>query len=187
MDTYGIPDYTDLLIKGIRITFSELDLTEIFKNIIIYFIFLLILAVFLVVYFDKNVIERFFSNDYREYFRPLIFYLSMLVLIQSINIQTNLPAIFFEILYIIVIVKLIGLVNIDTGSAILQILGGFALIQLILSPIGNLENIESTLVISLSLTSLLIFFLVFVSGNRWNEKIIIFYKKTTNNIIKFLI
>lgn len=187
MDIVGFLGYAISLITAVRITFSDLNLMEIFRNVIIFSILFFILSVFLVVYFDKNVIERFFSNDYKEYFRPLIFYLSMLVLIQLINIQYNFPTIFFEMLFIIVIVKLIGLINIDTGSVVLQILGGFTLIELILSPIGEFENIEPNTVISLSLTSLLLFCIVYVSSNRLSGKIILCYKKTTNHIINFLI
>lgn len=184
MDTYEIPKYVNQLIEGLSSTLYDLDWTVIIMNTIIYFFFLLILTIFLVVFFDKSVIRRFFSKESGEYVRPLIFYLFVLGLIQYINVQTNISAIFFEILFIILIVKSIGLIDAKTGEAILQILGGFALIQLILSPIGNLENMESTLVISLSIIS---FLLIIINGDRWREKVIFYYRKITNIIIQILI
>lgn len=188
MDIYEIPSLVKayiipLILESYR-TVINLNWTEIILNTIIYFIVLLLLAVFLVVFFDKRILSRFFSKESREYGRPFIFYLSVLSIIHSINTKNNLATIFFEILFIILIVKSIGLINTNTGEAILKILGGFALIELVLSPIINLENIESTLVIPLLLTSSL---MLILNGGWKREKIILYYQGVTNFIIELLI
>ena len=173
---------TPLIFESYR-TVINLDWTEIILNTIIYFIVFLLLAVFLVVFFDERILRRFFSKESREYGRPFIFYLFVLTIIHSINSNNNVATIFFEILFIILIVKSIGLINKNTGEAILEILGGFALIELILSPIMNLENIGSTLVIPLLITSSL---MLIINGGWGRESIILYYQRFTNFFIEFL-
>ena len=167
MDIYEIPPlfkaYIAPLISESYITVITLDWSEIILNTIIYFIVFLLLAVFLVVFFDERMLRRFFSKESREYGRPFIFYLFVLSIIHSINANNNLATIFFEMLFIILIVKSIGLIKTNTGEAILKILGGFALIELILSPIINLEKIESTLYLSKILIAFWIVFLLCIS------------------------
>ena len=166
---------------------KEFFVTIIESDIISYFFYLFFLSVFLVVFFDKNVITKFFSKEQKEYGLPFFFYLFMLMFIQLINEQkTNtamISTIFFITLFIILLLKFIGLNNVHTGNAILQILGGFALIRLILEPIENLETTEPTsLIIFTVLFSLFIIF-----GGSWREKVVHYYKRFTNSIIELLI
>ena len=188
VDLYEIPSqvvpYITPLISESYNTIINLDWSEILLNTTIYFIIFLLLAVFLVVFFDERIFKRFFSKESQEYSRPFVFYFFVLLIIQLINSNNNLAATFFEILFIILIVKSIGLINMNTGEAILKILGGFALIELILSPIQNLEKIESTLVIPLILTS---FLMLIINGGFKREKMISSYQSITNLIIEWLI
>ena len=188
-DLYDIPSlvkaYAVPLGSEIYKTFIDLDWLEIILNTTIYIAVFLLLAIFLVVFFDGKIFEMFFSTESQEYGRLFIFYLFVLFIIHLINSNNNSATIFFEMLFIIIIVKSIGLINRNTGESILKILGGFALIELILSPIQNLEKIESTLVIPLMITSSLM--LLIISGGLKRENFISYYQSITKFIIKLII
>lgn len=184
MDLYQIPDYVVPLLRGFSDTVISLDWTKIILNTIIFFIVMLFVLVFLIVFFDQRMLERFFSMKSQEYVWPLIFYLIALWIIYFIKVQNSMSTVFFEILFIILIVKIIGVVNAKTGELTLQILGGFALIEIFLSPIGNLENIDSELVVPLIINSSLM--IIFI-GSKKREKVIKYYKEKMDFIINWLL
>lgn len=193
MELYEIPplmsnaitNYIVPILSQMGRTTSDINWGGVIKYAAIYYAFLIFLSIFLVVFFDDRVLKNFFSVESREYAKPLVFYVFVLWIIRIINIRTHYTALFVESFFIILIVKFVGLVDTKTGKNILRIVGGFALIELILSPIGNLDKIEPTLVVSLLF--IVVPLMVLFYYKTYREKIEYIFKKITTIIIEKLI
>ncbi|ETA68455.1 hypothetical protein MettiDRAFT_1926 [Methanolobus tindarius DSM 2278] len=185
MDLYELPPYMDALSTSVWNTILGLEILKTLQYTGIYILFGLIMSVFVIVYFDERLIDSFLSSDSKTYSYPLVFYLTILLIIQLVNAKTNITAIFVEVLFILFIVKLIGLINANAGKNILEILGGFALIEIILSPNGNLDNLDYILITPLFLISII---LLSTIKCKWSKELIVnFYTWATNYILMKLI
>lgn len=184
MHPYEFPDKIMLFFSSVYATIQDLNLVYMALYILMYIYIVVVLTTFLVVYFDKKVIESFFSDDYTIYAKPMLFYLATLVFIHILNYNAGVLTIFVEMFFIVEIIKLIGSINNTAGKNILQIIGGFALVELILSPNGDWGNIESMLVISLLITS---FILLFIMESKLKTTIIDKHNKITEYIVAKLV
>lgn len=168
---------------SIYMTIAQIDYSIVFNTTIISLLLILFLSIILLTYFNENVIKCFFSLNYMQYYKPVLFYIISLSLTQLFNYQIDFATLFAEFAAIITLIKLIGLIDNKIGISFLQIIGGFAFIELVLSPKEFLDKAELELVISLLLSCFLI---LFFAQSRFKKAIVSYHNRITGGLVRLL-
>lgn len=174
--------------KSQAIAFSEqippFEIEKVIGYSVCGYLAIFLLGILFVVFFNEKLIKNFFSSERGEYARPFVYYLMILWFIRIVNSETSTITLLVESFIILSLVKFIGHVNSKAGADILKILGGFILIEFTLRPVGNLEEIEFSLLISSIIVAFSI--LTIISIQRIRENVLPWFEKRTKWLIELL-